>query len=158
MSRSSNKIAHLNIWFVLGPGVIPAYAAAGSRILLHARDATMLDAPDSAVLDCPGTQANRSSPVLTDGSLQAAVWNTLVAPAPDTIRTPGYPLLPTAGLPCGRLESVTIALQIVLSCFTVYVELVQKNQGLGSKTSCCIENTEFVLPSSCAAGSSGLRG
>ena len=38
------------------------------------------------------------------------------------------------------------------------LELIQKNQGLVSKTSCCIENTEPVLSSSRLAGSSSLRG
>jgi hypothetical protein len=40
---------------------------------------------------------------------------------PDLFRTPGYPLLLTPGLLLGNLELVTIALQIGLSCLTVYL-------------------------------------
>jgi hypothetical protein len=39
--------------------------------------------------------------------------------APDIVRTPGYPLLLIPGLALGRLEPVTIALQIALSVITV---------------------------------------
>jgi len=225
MSRNSIKIAHLNIWFVLGLALF-------LRTLLpvvgfcYTRDATIFYTPDSASYIVPARELIAHHRFFSDGSLQAAVWNKPVAAAPDTVRTPGYPLLLTAGLLCGRLESVTIALQIVLSCFTVCIvfrtalllfeseqialiaaafyaieplsilfssllapetlftavlmtgmyyflrylkrqsldplvpetsELVQKNQGLVSKTSCCIENTEPVLPSSRPAGSSALH-
>jgi 4-amino-4-deoxy-L-arabinose transferase-like glycosyltransferase len=40
---------------------------------------------------------------------------------PEIRRTPGYPILLTAGLLLGRLELVTIVVQILLSCFTVYM-------------------------------------
>jgi len=41
--------------------------------------------------------------------------------APEVIRTPGYPLFLTIGLLLGRLELVTVLIQIVISCFTVYM-------------------------------------
>jgi len=41
--------------------------------------------------------------------------------APEIIRTPGYPLLLTVGLLAGQLELVTLLLQVLISCFTVYM-------------------------------------
>ena len=41
--------------------------------------------------------------------------------SPELLRTPGYPLLLTIGLSLGRLEVITIALQVLLSCLTVYL-------------------------------------
>ena len=41
--------------------------------------------------------------------------------APEIIRTPGYPLLLTLGLLSGHLVATTVLLQILLSCFTVYM-------------------------------------
>lgn len=40
---------------------------------------------------------------------------------PETVRTPGYPLLIVPGLWVGIVEPVTVALQILLSCFTIYL-------------------------------------
>jgi 4-amino-4-deoxy-L-arabinose transferase-like glycosyltransferase len=40
---------------------------------------------------------------------------------PEIERTPGYPLLLIPGMIFGRIELVTIALQIVLSCFNVFI-------------------------------------
>jgi 4-amino-4-deoxy-L-arabinose transferase-like glycosyltransferase len=40
---------------------------------------------------------------------------------PEIERTPGYPLLLIPGIIFGRIELVTIALQIVLSCFSVFI-------------------------------------
>lgn len=40
---------------------------------------------------------------------------------PEIFRTPGYPLFLTPGIISGHMYLVTIALQIVLSCFTVYL-------------------------------------
>ena len=39
---------------------------------------------------------------------------------PDIFRTPGYPLLLVIGVALGRPEIITVALQILLSCATVY--------------------------------------
>jgi 4-amino-4-deoxy-L-arabinose transferase-like glycosyltransferase len=39
---------------------------------------------------------------------------------PEILRTPGYPLLLIPGMVLGNMELVTIALQIFLSCLTVY--------------------------------------
>lgn len=40
---------------------------------------------------------------------------------PELFRTPGYPLLLIPGLLVGNVESVTIFIQIILDCFTVYL-------------------------------------
>ena len=40
---------------------------------------------------------------------------------PEINRTPGYPIFLISGLALGRLELVTIALQIILSCLTVFL-------------------------------------
>ena len=40
---------------------------------------------------------------------------------PETVRTPGYPLLVVPGLWFGSVELFTVALQILLSCFTIYI-------------------------------------
>jgi 4-amino-4-deoxy-L-arabinose transferase-like glycosyltransferase len=41
--------------------------------------------------------------------------------APEVIRTPGYPLFLTLGLLLGRHELVTVLIQTMISCFTVYM-------------------------------------
>ena len=41
--------------------------------------------------------------------------------APEIMRTPGYPLLLVPGIRTAKLETITIALQIALSCLTVYL-------------------------------------
>lgn len=40
---------------------------------------------------------------------------------PEIVRTPGYPLLLAIGIAVGQVDAVTIALQIVLSCLTVWL-------------------------------------
>jgi 4-amino-4-deoxy-L-arabinose transferase-like glycosyltransferase len=40
---------------------------------------------------------------------------------PETVRTPGYPILMVPGLWFGAVEPFTVALQILLSCFTIYL-------------------------------------
>jgi 4-amino-4-deoxy-L-arabinose transferase-like glycosyltransferase len=87
----------------------------------YTRDATIFYTPDTASYILPARELIAYGRFFSDGSPQAAVWNTPVQPAPDTVRTPGYPLLLTAGLLLRRPEIVTIVLQILLSCFTVYM-------------------------------------
>ena len=99
MSRSSIKIAHLNIWFVLGVALF-------LRMLLPVvgyctRDATIFYTPHSASYIVSARELIAHHRFFSDGSRQAVVWNTPVAPAPDAVGAPGYPLLLTAGLLCG---------------------------------------------------------
>lgn len=43
------------------------------------------------------------------------------ADGPEIVRTPGYPLLLALGVLAGRVDAVTIGLQIVLSCISVWL-------------------------------------
>jgi hypothetical protein len=107
MSKGAVKIGRLNIWSVLGLALF-------LRALLpmlgycYTRDATIFYTPDSASYIVPARELIAHHRFFSDG-------------APEIIRTPGYPLLLTAGLLLGRLELATIALQILLSCFTVFM-------------------------------------
>ena len=120
MSNNTANTGHLTIWSVL-------LLALFLRTLLpiagysYTRDATIFYTPDSASYIVPARELIAYHRCFSDGSPQARVWNWPVVPAPEIIRTPGYPLLLTVGLLFGRLEVVTIALQILLGCFTVYM-------------------------------------
>jgi hypothetical protein len=98
---------HLNIWWVL---VLALLLRALLPILgyFFTRDVTIVYTPDTASYMAPARELIAHHRFYSDG-------------APEIIRTPGYPLLLTIGLLLGHLESVTIALQILLSCFTVYM-------------------------------------
>ncbi len=120
MNPGAAHIVHVSIWRLLGVSLF-LRALLPISGYLYTRDATIFYTPDSASYIVPARELIAYRRFFSDGSLQAAVWNTPVTAAPDTVRTPGYPLLLTVGLLCGRLEIVTIALQILLSCFTVYM-------------------------------------
>jgi 4-amino-4-deoxy-L-arabinose transferase-like glycosyltransferase len=127
MIKGIVKISRLNIWFVLGLALI-------LRALLPilgyyiTRDASIFYTPDSAFYIAPAHELITYHRFFSDGSPEARVWNSPIAPAPEISRTSGYPLLLAAGLLMDRLELVTIALQILLSCFTVF--LVYRTAGL----------------------------
>jgi hypothetical protein len=97
----------LNIWSIL-------WLALFLRTLLpilgyfYTRDVTIFYTPDTASYVGPARELIAHHRFFCDG-------------APEIVRTPGYPLLLTAGLQLGRLEAATIAFQILLSCFTVYM-------------------------------------
>src|ERR1019366_6273021 len=107
MSWNATTVDHLNIWCVLGLALF-------LRTLLpilgyfYTRDVTIFYTPDTASNIEPARELVAHHRFFSHG-------------APEIIRTPGYPLLLTAGLQLGRLEGATIALQILLSCFTVYM-------------------------------------
>src|SRR6266851_1145082 len=107
MIGSVAKIRRLSVWHVLGLALF-------LRILLpiagyfYTRDLTIFIAPDTASYVEPARELIACHRFFSDG-------------APEIIRTPGYPALLTVGLLLGRLELVTIGLQIALSCFTVYM-------------------------------------
>jgi hypothetical protein len=107
MTGSSAASYRLNVWNVLAFALF-------LRILLplagyfYTRDATIFIAPDTVSYVEPARELIASYRFVSDGT-------------PEIIRTPGYPLLLTVGLLLGRLELVTIGLQILLSCFTVYM-------------------------------------
>ena len=107
MSKNAVNIGRLNIWFVLGLALF-------LRTLLpilgycYTRDVTIFYTPDTASYIVPARELVAHHRFFSDG-------------APEIIRTPGYPLLLTVGLLLGRLELATITLQILLSCFTVFM-------------------------------------
>ena len=107
MSKSAAYVGHLNIWFVLG---LALFLRALLPILgyCYTRDVTIFYTPDTASYVVPAHELVVHHRFFSDGS-------------PEIIRTPGYPLLLTAGLLLGRLELVSITLQILLSCFTVFM-------------------------------------
>ncbi len=74
----------------------------------YTRDVTIFYTPDTASYIAPARELIAHHRFYSDG-------------APEILRTPGYTLLLTAGLLFGRFEVVTIAFQILLSCFTVYM-------------------------------------
>lgn len=76
---------------------------------LYTRDVTIFEAPDTASYVEPARQ------LIAHGRFSASNGT------PEIIRTPGYPMLLVPGLLLGRLDLVTITLQIFISCFTVYL-------------------------------------
>lgn len=107
MTGSTARISRLDIWQVLGFALF-------LRILLpvlgylHTRDVTIFYSPDTETYVAPARELIVHHRFFFHG-------------APEILRPPGYPILLTVGLLLGRLESVTILLQILLSCFTVYM-------------------------------------
>jgi len=107
MNRSANRNAHPGLCLVLGLALL-------LRALLpisgycYTRDVTIFDTPDTESYVAPARELVVHRRFFSDGS-------------PDLIRTPGYPLLLTVGLRLGRLKPATITLQILLSCFTVFM-------------------------------------
>jgi hypothetical protein len=96
-----------NIWSVLGLALL-LRTLLPTLGYLYTRDASIVYTPDTVSYIEPARELIAHHRFYSDG-------------APEIIRTPGYPLLLTAGLLLGRLEIVTIALQILLSCFAVYM-------------------------------------
>lgn len=107
MSKSAINIGLLNIWFVLGLALL-------MRALLpilgycYTHDVTIFYTPDTASYVVPARELIAHHWLFSGG-------------VPEIIRTPGYPLLLAVGLLLGRLELATITLQILLSCFTVFM-------------------------------------
>src|ERR1700719_117759 len=114
MNNGARSIGYLNIRFVLGLALFlrALFPVSG---YLYTRDATIFYTPDTASYIVPARELVTHHRFFSDG-------------APELIRTPGYPLLLTAGLLLGRLELATIVLQILLNCLTVY--MVYRTAGL----------------------------
>jgi hypothetical protein len=96
-----------NIWWILG---IALFLRTSFPILgfFYTRDITIFYTPDTASYVGPAMELLAHHRFFNAG-------------APEIVRTPGYPLLLVAGLRLGRLELVTITLQVLLSCVTVYM-------------------------------------
>src|SRR5216683_4938379 len=105
--RTLISARHLNIFFVLG-------VALSLRLLvpllgyLYTRDISIFHGPDTESYVLPAQELITHQRFFSQG-------------APEVIRTPGYPLLLTMGLLLGHLDLVTILIQVMLSCFTVYM-------------------------------------
>jgi hypothetical protein len=98
---------HLKIWHVLGValllrGMLPI---AG---YYHTGDVGVFYNPDSHTYIEPARELIANHRFFANG-------------APEFTRTPGYPLLLTLGLLSAHLVATTILIQILLSCFTVYM-------------------------------------
>jgi Dolichyl-phosphate-mannose-protein mannosyltransferase len=107
MNNGARSIGYLNIRFVLGLALFlrALFPISG---YLYTRDATIFYTPDTASYIVPARELVTHHRFFSDG-------------APEVIRTPGYPLLLTAGLLLDRLELATITLQVLISCFTVFM-------------------------------------
>jgi 4-amino-4-deoxy-L-arabinose transferase-like glycosyltransferase len=116
----ADRPASLSIWRLLGLALCLRILLPVSGYL-YTRDPTIFYAGDTMQYVVPATQLIAHHKFFSDGSIEARVWNSPVAPAPEIIRTPGYPALLATGLLVRRLVPTTIAVQILLSCFTVYV-------------------------------------
>jgi 4-amino-4-deoxy-L-arabinose transferase-like glycosyltransferase len=107
MSRHSDKpISWLS--YILGVAfavrtLIPVLA------YFYTRDVTIFRVPDTASYVEPARQ------LMAHGRFSARDGT------PEIIRTPGYPMLLVPGLLVHRLDLITITLQILISCFTVYL-------------------------------------
>ena len=114
MNRSAVKIGQPGLWIVLGLALL---LRALMPILgyCYTHDVTIFYTPDTASYVTPAHELVVHHRFFSDGS-------------PELIRTPGYPLLLTIGLLLGRLEFATITLQVLLSCFTVF--MVYRTAGL----------------------------
>ena len=107
MSKPRDK-TELYLWYILGialllRSLIPILA------YFHTRDVAIFHAPDTASYVEPARQ-------LIEHRRFSAKDGT-----PEIIRTPGYPIFLALGLSLDRINLVTITLQILISCFTVYL-------------------------------------
>ncbi|HVB81760.1 MAG TPA: glycosyltransferase family 39 protein [Candidatus Binataceae bacterium] len=107
MSTSVGRTGYLKIWSALGLALFlrALFPVVG---YCYTRDVTIFYTPDTASYIAPARELIAHHRFSSDG-------------APEIARTPGYPLLLTVGLLLGRVELVTVVLQILLSCFTVYM-------------------------------------
>ena len=76
---------------------------------LFTRDVTIFQAQDTQSYVEPARQ------LIADGRFSASDGT------PEIIRTPGYPMLLVLGLLLDRFRLVTITLQVLIGCFTVYL-------------------------------------
>jgi 4-amino-4-deoxy-L-arabinose transferase-like glycosyltransferase len=107
MEADLNATSALSIWLVLGLALLlRALLPALGYLFTH--DATIFYTPDSVSYIVPARELLAHHRFFSYG-------------APEILRTPGYPLLLTVGLLLGPFDFVTIVLQMLLGCVTVYV-------------------------------------
>lgn len=107
MSRGVSRSGRFSVWHVLSLGL---FLRALLPILgyFHTRDLTSFYTPDTDSYVSPTRELIAHHRFFSGG-------------LPEILRTPGYPLLLIPGLLLDRLELVTISLQIMLSCLTMYM-------------------------------------
>jgi hypothetical protein len=89
------------IWYVLALGLFLRVLLPASAYV-YTRDAEIFYGGDSVQYIVSARQLVTHHRFYSDGSEQARVWNWPVAPAPEILRTPGYPLLLAASLLTGH--------------------------------------------------------
>ena len=104
---AGSRLNNLNIYFILGfagflRAILPIVA------YLHSRDTRIFYVPDTGTYVAPAQEIITHHRFFTNG-------------APEIVRTPGYSFLLIPDLLLNHLPLLTIALQVLLSCFTVYM-------------------------------------
>jgi Dolichyl-phosphate-mannose-protein mannosyltransferase len=107
-------------WYLLGVALF-LRAALPAIAYQYTRDPTIFYGGDSSQYVALASSLVTHHRFFSDGSSAARAWNVPTASAPELLRTPGYPLLLAVGQLTGHLVLTTIAVQILLGCFTVYL-------------------------------------
>lgn len=107
ISNSNPYFGARPIWIVLLIALVARAALPLVVLLLNGEDSVFY-LPDSFSYIAPAKEVLADGTFTTNGR-------------PEVIRTPGYPLLLIPGILLGHLKLVTITLQVVISCFTVYL-------------------------------------
>ena len=106
-SNSRGQIACVGIWEVLALGLaLRLFVPIVGYVRSH--DIRIFYSSDTLTYVVPAQEILAHHQFFANGT-------------PEIMRTPGYPFLLTIGLLLGQLEIVTISLQILLSCFTIYM-------------------------------------
>ncbi len=108
------------IWYILALGLFLRILLPASAYV-YTHDSTIFYGGDSVQYIVSARELVTHHRFYSDGSEQARVWNWPVAPAPEILRTPGYPLLLAASILTRHLILTTISLQILLNCLTIYI-------------------------------------
>lgn len=103
----AGRTTHFNIYLILGLAfllrtLLPTFA------YLYTRDTTIFYGPDTETYVVPAQELIAHHRFSTHG-------------APEISRTPGYPFFLIPGLLLRHSVPITIVLQVLLSCFTVYL-------------------------------------
>ncbi len=108
------------IWYILALGLFLRVLLPASAYV-YTDDSTIFYGGDSVQYIVSAGELVTHHRFYSDGSERARAWNWPIAPAPEILRTPGYPLMLAASLLTGHFILATIALQILLSCLTIYL-------------------------------------
>ncbi len=103
---SSTSQASRELMWVVGIALLVRLAMLALS-LAATRDPSVFHWPDTSTYVQPATEWLASGRFGVNG-------------VPEIVRTPGYPALLMLGILFGRIELITIALQILISCATVY--------------------------------------